>query len=463
MSGNYQSRVFTFIHKRTDRLKDTCAKGLRHLKVAVVWTGQILLYPLHLLGRALDILPPQLPAPSTQRSLPQPVPDINIERALVSIVEAGYPIEIAQQGELAPIDDWSIIDETIWNTGYGMTVSKSHDATYHPRAAGRMRSKKPLIRGISSLLSDRQIVLVTTENELLDLLTISQQQELRRQIGIDIAIGWHQWRASQLAATQFTSHLRSSDDRLLLDRETDDRWLEIVGTNPTAQSLLFHSEVDLEKRDLRPPTLRDRWHDWLRNFTPKQFESESISSSVIRELPASQYPFTPQPPRLDRYLSLPQLPPIIETETAPSQDNRILESIGTLAPNWLKNWFNYYRDYLHISSGTDDRLVHQPAEFKLVPIEPTHQQVRSTDLDDRQIKSIVTRSHNLELDIDKTANQVERDLQYTPDWIEAESELIGYSRSPLARFLAWLDRLMLAIENWLIKIWEMITNNPARS
>jgi hypothetical protein len=462
MSGNYQSRVFTFINKRTDRLKDGCVKGLRHLKVAVVWTGQILLYPLQLLGRALDILPPQLAAPPAQRSLPQPVPDISIEQALVSIVDAGYPIEIAPQGKLAAVDDWSIIDETIWNTGYGMSVSQSHDATYHPRAAGRMRSKKPLIRGISSLLRDRQLVLVTTENELLDLLTTSQQQEIRRQIGIDIAIGWHQWRASQLAASQFTS-LLLSDDRLSLDRETDDRWLEIVGTNPTSQSLLFQSEFEPAARDLKPPTLRDRWQNWLQNFTPKQLEIEPIASEIIRELPASQYPFTPQPPRIDRYLNLPQLPPIVETAISSSQDNLILESIATLSPNWLKNWFNYYRDYLHIPSETDDLLVHQPSEFKLIPIEPTPQKVRYTDLTDRQTNSIVTQVNNLEIDVRKIVKQVDRDLEYAPDWIEAESELIGYSRSPLARFLAWLDRLVLSIENWLIKIWETITNNPARS
>ncbi|WP_310488188.1 hypothetical protein [Chamaesiphon sp. VAR_69_metabat_338] len=462
MSGNYQSRVFTFINKRTDRLKDSCAKGLRHIKVAVVWTGQILLYPLQLLGRALDILPPQLEAPSTQRSLPQPAPDISIEQALVAIVDAGYPIEIAQQGELAAVDDWSIIDENIWHTGYGMTAPKSHDATYHPRAAGRMRSKKPLIRGISSLLRDRQLVLVTTENELLDLLTNSQQQELRRQIGIDIAIGWHQWHASQLAASQSTFQI-SSSDRLLLDREIDDRWLEIVGVNPTSQSLLPQGEVELKERDSRSPTLRDRWHDLLQNFTPKQSEPESIASEVIRELPASPYPFTPQPPRIDRYLDLPQLPPIVESELSPTQDNLVLSSIGKLSPNWLTTWFNYYRDYLYIPSKIDRQIIHQPSEFKLVPIELTPQKARYTDLINKQVENIISYKNNLEIDADIIVKQVERNLEYAPDWIEAESELIGYSRSPLARFLAWLDRIFLAIENWLIKIWGMITNNPARS
>ncbi len=461
MSGNYQSRVFTFINKRTDRLKDTCAKGLRHLKVAVVWTGQILLYPLQLLARAIEIFPPQLVPLPPQKSLPQPAADINIEQALDLVVEAGYPIEISQQGELAAVDDWSIIDENIWNTGYGMTAPKSHDAIYHPRAAGRVRSKKPLIRGISSLLSDRQLVLVTTENELLDLLTISQQQEIRRRIGIDIAIGWHQWRASQLAASQSSPQI-SSHERPLLQNQADDRWLEIEGQNLTAQSLLSQAKADAKERDLRPPTLRDRLHNWLQNLNPTQAEPRDVGSPVL-ELPASQYPFTPQPPKNNRFLDLPQLPPIVESEPAPSQDNRILESIGSLSPNWLKNWFSYYRDYLYIPSKIDDRIVHQPSEFKLVPIEPAPQKVRYTDLTKKQTTSIEIQANDLERDAGKITKQIDREIEYAPDWIEAESELIGYSRSPLARFLAWLDRIFLAIENWLIKIWEIITNNPARS
>jgi hypothetical protein len=462
MSGNYQSRVFTFINKRTDRLKDNCAKGLRHLKVAVVWTGQILLYPLQLLARAIEIFPPQLAPPPPQKSLPQPASDINIEQALVSIVDAGYPIEIAQQGELAAVDDWSIIDENIWNTGYGMTAPKSHDAIYHPRAAGRVRSKKPLIRGLSSLLSDRQLVLVTTENELLDLLTISQQQEIRRRIGIDIAIGWHQWRASQLAASQSSPQILSHE-RPLLPNQADDRWLEFEGQNLTEQSLLTQAKADAKERDLRPPTLRDRLHNWLQNLTPAQPEPNDVALSTVLKLPASQYPFTPQPPKNNRFLDLPQLPPIVEAESAPSQNNRLLDSIESLSPTWLKNWFNYYRDYLYIPSKIDSQIVYQPSEFKLVPIEPAPQKVRYTDLTKKQPTSIGIQANDLKIDAGKIAKQVERTLEYTPDWIEADAESIGYSRSPLARFLAWLDRIVLAIENCLIKIWEMITNNPARS
>ncbi len=462
MSGNYQSRVFTFIHKRTDRLKDSCAKGLRHLKVAVVWTGQILLYPIQLLAQATKIFPHQLEPPPTQRSLPQPAPDINIEQALDLVLEAGYPIAIDERHGVATIDDWSVIDESIWNTGYGMTPTQSQDATYHPHRSGRVRSKKPIIRGISSLLSDRQVVLVTTENELLDLLTISQQQEIRRRVGIDIAIGWHQWRASQLAASQSTYQI-SAREQAWLNNGADDRWLEIEGEHLAEQSLLSHSEIDLKERELRSQTLGDRWRNWLRNFiiTPSKSSSNTLGSA--HKLPANKYPFTPQPPRINRFVDLPQLPPIVEAEPNPSQDNLVRSSIDKLSPNWLKTWFNYYRDYLYIPSKTDSQIIHQPSEFKLVPIEPEPQKVRYIDIPQQQDSSISLQITDLDRGASKISKHVTRDIDFAPDWIEAESESIGYSRSPLARFLAWLDRIVLAIENWLIKIWDMITNNPARS
>jgi hypothetical protein len=463
MSGNYQSRVFTFIHKRTDRLKDSCAKGLRHLKVAVVWTGQILLYPIQLLAQAAKIFPHQLEPTPTQRSLPQPAPDIDIEHALDLVVEAGYPIEIDAGHGVATVDDWSVIDESVWNTGYGMTPTKSQDAIYHPHRSGRVRSKKPIIRGLSSLLSDRQLVLVTTENELLDLLTISQQQEIRRQIGIDIAIGWHQWRASQLAASQYPTQI-SAHDRPFLNDGTDDRWLKIEGKHLASQSLLAHGEIDLQERELQPPTLGDRWREWLQNLIPAQPESSSSNTTAtLRELPATKYPFTPQSPRINRFVDLPQLPPIVEAEPIPSQANLVRSSIGKLSPNWLTTWFNYYRDYLYIPSKTDSQIIHQPSEFKLVPIEPEPQKVRYTAIAKHQNSSINLQVPDLEVTASEISQQFARDLEYMPDWIEADAEPIGYSRSPLARFLAWLDRIFLAIENWLIKIWEIITNNPARS
>ena len=246
MSQTYQSRIFSFISSRTNQLKDTCAKGWRHLKVSVVWSGQILLHPLQILAQATKILKPQLsPAP-------QPTPDINIEEALYLIETAGYSIKIAIPESF---DSDKPKFDTALSTSLGLSIhqepnqpdSIEYTSTYQPQPTSRAnftarvlasisKSKsylkyqpladdrfleteaivkanpslpptnltqfdrtedrqinytpsKPIVRGLSSRLSDRQIVLVTTDNELIDTLTISQQQQIRHRIGIDLA--WH--------------------------------------------------------------------------------------------------------------------------------------------------------------------------------------------------------------------------------------------------------------------------------
>jgi hypothetical protein len=39
------------------------------------------------------------------------------------------------------------------------------------------------------------------------------------------------------------------------------------------------------------------------------------------------------------------------------------------------------------------------------------------------------------------------------------SEAIGYGQTPFARYLAWFDRIFLAIENWAIDFWNKLVNS----
>ena len=463
MSGNYQSRVFTFISKRTDRLKDTCVKGLRHIQVAVVWTGQILLYPLQLLAQKIGSFQPQLAPPPPQRSLPHPASDINIEQALDLVVENGYPIEIASPaaltveqrsaGELRSrrpttagitiTDDDRIPEEWEWESD--LTAVRSHQAT----------RIKPIVRGLSSLLIERQLVLVTTENELLDILTLTQQQEIRRRIGMDLAIDWYQWHHQQLSADRTDKQLTKADKYLLLDGIVIDREL-------------------LADRDMRSPSLSERLQNWWQGLTVNSTQTSNslaqLEPELAPQLAPNSYSFTPQPPFSSRFLDLPQLPPFIEEALTPQRDRHVLETISQLQPNWLKQWWSYYREYLYIPNKSDLEIIQQPAEFKLTPV------VRQSDLKietarkatfkatSQYQKSLVggkpapVEKLNENRGAGKLSNHSSENIEYQPDWIEATSETIGYQTSLLAKLLVWLDRMMLNIENWLIKIWQLITD-----
>jgi hypothetical protein len=465
MSGNYQSRVFTFINSRTNQLKDTCEKGLRHLKVAVVWTGQILLYPLQLLAQTTKIFQTQLPSPPSPRSLIQPAADINIEQALDLVAGAGYPIVISDRGTLAADvvgEDYQLQqfapsraiskfdDQNSWNLEHYDPDTEDWEVSSYSPKSRRVTARKPIVRGLSSLLSDRQLVLVTTENEILDILTVSQQQEIRRRIGIDLAIYWHQWHTVKLSDSQSTQQLASADRELLLTDRLSIEQLTIGGNTA----------------DLAPPPLLDRLQHWLGKLTAK-FQPPAIPNiapTVPRQLPAASYPFTPQPPQFDRFLDLPQLPPLNEshpwnleeTQILSHPDHRIRNTIAKLQPDWLKQWWNYYREYLYIPAKNAGQIVKQPAEFRLVPLDSGTEKIRSKQASKQQ--SLIDQSSS-----ELVAKRIDWDLEHHPDWIEAESETIGYNQSPIAQFLAWLDRLFLKLENWLIKIWLIIINDPAQS
>jgi hypothetical protein len=467
MSGTYQSRVFTFISKRTNRLKDTCAQGFRHIKVAVVWSSQILLYPIQLLAQKTKIFQPQLASPPQRRSLPQPVSDINIEQALELVVGAGYPIVIAERGSLTVTDararnlpqsvstgkrSMLVHEDSRTIENYDPDTEDWEVSSYSPRRSRQVMAKKPMIRGLSSLLIDRQLVLVTAGNEILDILTISQQQEIRRRIGIDLATAWYQWH---------TGKLPDSD---------------------TAQQLSANRQLPLaivdRDRELQSTSLLNRWNNWLKSFNTKSPVTNSatapessfqpltwengteIAKIEQRDTPQSltnHYQFTPQPPQINRWLDLPQLPAIVEIQPIPSQTDPIQSTMlqisgyanANLQPDWLKKLWNYYRDYIYIPAENDDLIVDRPEAFQLIPMERESAQI--------ELNRTLENQYLIDRTSPKTSDRIHQ------DWIEADSEIIGYSKSPIAKILAWLDRIILQIENWLIEIWHTVTNRRSHT
>jgi hypothetical protein len=478
MPEPYQSRVFTFVNKRTNQLKDSCVKGLRHLKVAVVWGGQILLSPLQWVARLTNILQPQLPPPPQRPILiSQPVSDINIEQALELVEVAGYPVEIAQdsaiafdcyrnnaidtnspQSELlvAPAQAWqairavaensvSTVDRSVVEPTLRYRANRSNtNATHHNDS--RIAPPKKTIRGLSSLLSDRQLVLVTTENEILDILSIAQQQEIRRRIGLDIALAWHQWQTVKLTGEPNANKLGGSD-RLSL--------------TPNINSI---GGTAAQPRQLPPQNLFERFTDWLTQKQPSQTSSDraedlpTIKRQDLDRLPPAAYSFTPQPPKIDRYLNLPQLPPIQAEDREVESSNKIGELITKFQPNWFKQLWSYYQDYLHIPTPTDNSIVYQPQEFELIPLDSKPSKVIDDRANLEEIFEGLPRSQRTIASTNNLAKKVDRQLEYQPDWIEAISEEIGYSQSLWSRLMTWLDRIFLAIENWAIDLWHKIVN-----
>jgi hypothetical protein len=180
--GVYRSRLFGFIHRQAYRFREGVGLGLRQVKVSVQWTGQILLSPLRWFDRFKQDPSRQMAAKEKLQELPPTLtkPRIEVEIILAEVAAAGY-------GELQmPVrEDWSVVDAKDWDT----TLLGESQLSLRGEAAPPQRTK-PVIRGLASLLADRSIVLVDRYNQILDVLSPSQQLHLQRQIDPVLAQQW---------------------------------------------------------------------------------------------------------------------------------------------------------------------------------------------------------------------------------------------------------------------------------
>jgi hypothetical protein len=188
-SERYQSRLFNFVHKQSRRWSQGVGRTFRHLQVAASWSLEALTYPVFLLlKKALESANKQLHAAEPQTQNPQlqanytdfqpeapPAPDIPIQQVL-KVVESQLSRVNCQESRVK---------------SQGSRVKGQESSIAPPPHLS------PNIQGIASQLCDRQLVLVNSKNEILDILTPQQKHKLEDRIITEIANYWHQWRLSQ--------------------------------------------------------------------------------------------------------------------------------------------------------------------------------------------------------------------------------------------------------------------------
>ncbi|MBR8826292.1 MAG: hypothetical protein DSM107014_00055 [Gomphosphaeria aponina SAG 52.96 = DSM 107014] len=155
-NGPYKSRVFNFINRQYIRSLDRLGKTVRQLKSLGAWGVQIMLYPVYLLvqigrlvgrqlGQRIEQIQAQLPS---ETGLEQP------DKPLQAVLQTVKPWLCAEKNQ--PL---------------------------LPESPGG----KLIIHGVATLLETRGLVLVTTENQILPVLTQEQQQKLQQRMSWEIA------------------------------------------------------------------------------------------------------------------------------------------------------------------------------------------------------------------------------------------------------------------------------------
>ncbi|HYX17414.1 MAG TPA: hypothetical protein VE944_24280 [Nostoc sp.] len=209
-SGRYQSRLFNFVHQQSRRVTQQWEHTFRHLQVATKWGVEALLYPVYLLfqssessGKTLQTKEPQtrLKLQPNDTDFQPKIPNIDspIQHVLEAVnylssnedastsaktVESFKPLALLGVLRLKFADNKSINNANLTQLS---DIAENQSGSLNPLHLS-------VVRGIATNLMDRRLVLVTADNEILDILTPQQQAKLEDRIINEVANYWKSWR-----------------------------------------------------------------------------------------------------------------------------------------------------------------------------------------------------------------------------------------------------------------------------
>ncbi|HEY9830917.1 MAG TPA: hypothetical protein V6D26_10075 [Stenomitos sp.] len=271
--GRYQSRFFNFLNRQSVRLSARVDRAVRQIKVAATWGVQILLYPAYLLtqvslsaGRQLSSEAeagwPKLKEithkePEHEETAPQA--DTPIQRVLREVTTLPLPEvlgSVVLQPDLWVEDNSQASNGQMADNGQLTTPSRLEFAPPQAGSEPTIAQTRPgdvrhEIQGVASLLETRSLVLVTIENQILDILTPQQQQKLAAKMSWEVANLWRQRRLVQASKLKNAAPRLSSLDqpRVLLPVRLFWKVMAWVQTSPVAIAANLFQESTLIGED----------------------------------------------------------------------------------------------------------------------------------------------------------------------------------------------------------------------
>ena len=235
-SRPYKSRLFNFVNRRSLQFRDRIGETFRHLKVAAEWGAQLLISPLNWIFQPRNWTGEVLGTASSNKALPPAevyLSDPPVDQPLEKILTAIEPwFELPDASVLtATLHDvkpdhsprkkeivlssqfFQQIQQDLENPAPSQNLAlppaiapKSLNSHSLENLVSQIKNvfsptKDLVIRGISCVIENRQLVLTTADNEILDVLSLEQQTLLKQSIRAEMANYWYerrlQWSISQ--------------------------------------------------------------------------------------------------------------------------------------------------------------------------------------------------------------------------------------------------------------------------
>lgn len=385
-------------------------------------------------------------------------------------------------------------------------------------------SNRSLIQGIATQLSSRALVLVSVQNEILDILTPQQQQKLQAEIIAKVGDYWrYRTKQSQKSLWLTPSPVLAFLDRKLAKVESNHFtpvWEVAIAISRKVSSnsgqlvqqvqSQFGASLSRDRspaaadnssatQTIRIKTLIRAAIDYFfgshgsKPLEQNQSKSKLISSKFSQNLPQS--------PNLLIHRSL-------KSTASTARVGRRAHSLSggferSFDPNIEDLWLSesdLFGDLVVVDeilsesqprsktmmSGTKKTSVVLPSNRssnyslgKLVnscrnfflPSKPASEIVKQQKINNGKVAGIITKQSpplfkspqlNTSGEISSAFSTQTTGMEAKLDWIETNATVIGYVKHPLEQLLAWLDSLMLWLEEMLLKIWQQLINLRAR-
>jgi hypothetical protein len=225
--GPYKSRLLNFISKQSRQVADNCDRTWRQVQSATLNATQILLYPAYLLVQSSRMLARQLRESSQRLDLPELQEfvegedfkfsqnlspnswnqEMGVENAIVEIVHLAENLLLPSQTRTNSdnvsflingpnsVPDIRLQRENQFSEKPAANTPRNLVLEHQPKTKVAEISinsvstieAQPEVRGIATFLSARSLVLVGDENQILDVLTLEQQELLESRITWEVA------------------------------------------------------------------------------------------------------------------------------------------------------------------------------------------------------------------------------------------------------------------------------------
>ncbi|MDB9339375.1 MULTISPECIES: hypothetical protein [Cyanophyceae] len=457
-SGRYQSRLLNFVHQQTRRLTQQWDHTFRHLQVATKWGVELLLYPVYLLLNPTESAGKTLEGQEPKARLKlQPETPPTVDTPIQQVLEAVKSLP-SQSDEAEPVKTSAPLKFLgfLWSKLLRHPPTKTLISQKSPE---NIQPYLPVMRGIATNLVSRNLVLVTADNQILDILTPQQQLKLEARIIWEVGNYWHSW---QLATNQPKSQILPNIARI---------FRKITGQiSANMLSLPEGTPNNLLNTNKLIAFLDKSIANWeSKALLPVQQRSQKIIRVAQTQLNIFVYGKEQVDARGNIAVNsdgletqILNIPALIEAainyffgvgkDKKIGQGNSVVKPQKQLTDNRrLPNQDLAKNSWLNFSDvfGNSGTLAKKPVSSRNL----SESKQKSSRQLTRTSRNAVKSSENLNSQA-ITENHHNSQVEAKPDWIEVEATFVGYDKHPLEQLLEWLDHAILWLEEIIVKVYQ---------